>query len=215
MSAMASQINGVTIDYSTVCLGAYQGKHQSSASLAFVRGIHRWPMISPHKGPVTRKMFPFDYVNKPESWRTFRDVTSHPLRLQHEGWLETRRNFSRVRFEVTFRLNNWIIFDETWCQTKVHQQEIAVRGCNISSLTHRGLPCGPYGLRSHPHRGCGHVVRGRRQVPPTDRTGWWCHNRSGCPRGGRTGRCHGQHGGPQRVWGPRLGPDIDNNDLQV
>ena len=25
-------------------------------------GIHRWPMNSPHKGPVTRKMFPFDYV---------------------------------------------------------------------------------------------------------------------------------------------------------
>ena len=30
-------------------------KHQSSASLAFVRGIHRWPVNSPHKGPVTRK----------------------------------------------------------------------------------------------------------------------------------------------------------------
>ena len=37
-------------------------KHQSSASLAFVGGIHRWPVNSPHKGPVTRKMFPFDDV---------------------------------------------------------------------------------------------------------------------------------------------------------
>ena len=37
-------------------------KNQSSASLAFVRGIHRWPVNSPHKGPVTRKMFPFDDV---------------------------------------------------------------------------------------------------------------------------------------------------------
>ena len=37
-------------------------KHQSSALLAFVRGIHRWPLNSPHKGPVTRKMFPFDAV---------------------------------------------------------------------------------------------------------------------------------------------------------
>ena len=36
--------------------------HQSSASLAFVRGIHRWPVNSPHKLPVTRKMFPFDDV---------------------------------------------------------------------------------------------------------------------------------------------------------
>ena len=37
-------------------------KHQSSASLAFVRGIHRWPVNSPHKGPLTRKFFPFDDV---------------------------------------------------------------------------------------------------------------------------------------------------------
>ena len=39
-----------------------QRKHQSSASLAFVRGIHWWPLDSPHKGPVTRKMFPFGDV---------------------------------------------------------------------------------------------------------------------------------------------------------
>ena len=37
-------------------------KNQSSASLAFVRGIHRRPVNSPHKGPVTRKIFPFDDV---------------------------------------------------------------------------------------------------------------------------------------------------------
>ena len=42
--------------------GADQRKHQSSASLAFVWGIHRGPVNSPHKGPVTRKMFPFDDV---------------------------------------------------------------------------------------------------------------------------------------------------------
>ena len=60
MSAIASQITSVSIVYSTVCWGADQRKHQSSASLAFVRGIHRWPGNSPHKWPVTRKMFPFD-----------------------------------------------------------------------------------------------------------------------------------------------------------
>ena len=37
-------------------------KHKSSASLAFVWGIYRSPVNSPHKGPVTRKMFPFDDV---------------------------------------------------------------------------------------------------------------------------------------------------------
>ena len=61
MSAMASQITGVFV-YSTVCSGRDLRKHQSSASLAFVRGIHRWPVNSPHKGPVTRKMFPLDNV---------------------------------------------------------------------------------------------------------------------------------------------------------
>ena len=46
----------------TVYSDADQSKHQSSALLAFVRGIHRWPVNSPHKRPVTRKMFPFDDV---------------------------------------------------------------------------------------------------------------------------------------------------------
>ena len=54
MSAMASQITSLMIIYSIVYSGADQRKHQSSASLAFVRGIHRWP--------VTRKMFPFGDV---------------------------------------------------------------------------------------------------------------------------------------------------------
>ena len=47
---------------STVCSGAEQIKHESFASLAFVRGIHRSPVDSPHKGPVTWKMFPIDDV---------------------------------------------------------------------------------------------------------------------------------------------------------
>ena len=62
MSAMAAEITSPTIVYSTIYSGADQSKHQSSAPLAFVRGIHRWPVNSPHKGPVTRKMSPFDDV---------------------------------------------------------------------------------------------------------------------------------------------------------
>ena len=62
MGAIASQITSLTIVYSTVCSCADQRKHQSSASLNFVRGIHRRPVNSPHKWPVTRKMFPFDDV---------------------------------------------------------------------------------------------------------------------------------------------------------
>ena len=59
MGAIASQITSLTIVYSTVYSDADQRKHQGSASLAFVRGIHRGPVNSPHKWPVTRKMFPF------------------------------------------------------------------------------------------------------------------------------------------------------------
>ena len=62
MGGMASQIIRLTIVYSTVCSGEDQRKHQNSLSLAFVRGIHQCQANSPHKGPVTRKMFPFNNV---------------------------------------------------------------------------------------------------------------------------------------------------------
>ena len=62
MGAVASQITSLTIVYSTDYSDADQRKHQSSASLAFVWGIHRGPVNSPHKWPVTGTMFPFDYV---------------------------------------------------------------------------------------------------------------------------------------------------------
>ena len=41
IGAIASQITSLTIVYSTVYSDADQRKHQSSASLAFVLGIHR------------------------------------------------------------------------------------------------------------------------------------------------------------------------------
>ena len=62
MSAAASLITGVSMVWLIVWLGADQRKHHSSGSQVFARGIHRWPMNSPHKGPVMRKRFPFDDV---------------------------------------------------------------------------------------------------------------------------------------------------------
>ena len=62
MGSTESQITSLTIVYLAVYSGADQRKQQSSASLAFVRGIHREPVNSPHKWPVTREMFPFDDV---------------------------------------------------------------------------------------------------------------------------------------------------------
>ena len=76
MSATASQINSFTIVYASVYSDINQRKHQSSASLAFVRvGIHLWPVNSPHKGPEMRKMFPFD------------DVIMKQGRVQVMAWL--------------------------------------------------------------------------------------------------------------------------------
>ena len=68
MSSMAFHITSLATVYPTVDSGADQRKHQSSASLAFVWGIHRWPVNSPHKWPVTRKMFPFDDVIMSYGW---------------------------------------------------------------------------------------------------------------------------------------------------
>ena len=78
MGAMASLITILTSVYSTV-RPADQRKHQSSASLAFVRGIHRRPVNSPHKWPVRRKMFPFDDVIVSQV------LTLYPVDSLHKG----------------------------------------------------------------------------------------------------------------------------------
>ena len=62
MTMLASQITSLMVVYSIFYSGVNQRKHQSSASLAFVREIHRGPVNFPHKWPVTRKMFPLDDV---------------------------------------------------------------------------------------------------------------------------------------------------------
>ena len=72
----ASQINGLAFICSNVCLGGDQRKRQSSASLAFVR-IHRWPVNSQHKEPVTRKKFPFHDVIMKHKYDMFYKKMQH------------------------------------------------------------------------------------------------------------------------------------------
>ena len=63
IAAVASQITSLTIVYSTVYSDADQRKHQSSASLAFVRGIHRGPVNSfPAQMASNAEKYPFDDV---------------------------------------------------------------------------------------------------------------------------------------------------------
>ena len=88
MSRMASQITSLTIVYSTIYSGADQRKHQSSASPAFVRGVHRWLVNSPHKWPVTQNMFPFDDVITSNLAWFFFDAQNWNLAVNYSMYLK-------------------------------------------------------------------------------------------------------------------------------
>ena len=113
MSAVASQITGVSIVYSTICSGADQRKHQSSASLAFVRGIHRLPVNSPHKGPVARKMLSFDDVIMPmpkvTAFRAYPHllVNSIKLRLERRHITVISGRVTRMLRKATADIGDW------------------------------------------------------------------------------------------------------------
>ena len=99
MSVMASQITSLTIVCSSVYSGAYQRKHQSPASLVFVWGIHRWPVNSPHKAPVTRKMVPFnDVIMQTRTfWRNCNaEFISIPLQLSEPHQRKSISNISTM-----------------------------------------------------------------------------------------------------------------------
>ena len=107
MSVMVSQITGVSIVYSVVVSGADQRKHQSSASLAFVRAIHRWPVNSPHKRPVTRKMCPLDDVimvlHQDKLQQLKRDKQSNSIHLYTYASLTDRKSvllWQRSRWSI-------------------------------------------------------------------------------------------------------------------
>ena len=119
VGAIASQITSITIVYSTVYSDADQRKHQSSASLAFVWGIHRGPVNSPHKWPVTRKMFPFDDVImwKPSVF----GVSSNPF-----GRLPTLRTESAHHHHISQLY--FVIFDKVHAElTARHKHSYTIR----------------------------------------------------------------------------------------
>ena len=101
MTMVASQITSVSIVYSAVGSGVGQRKHQSPTSLVFVREIHRWPVNSPHKGPVTRKMFPFCDV-------IMVTLDRHSDCRQSRALLLTQRPGALAKFQLTLE----------WCHNK-------------------------------------------------------------------------------------------------
>ena len=117
MTTMASQITSLTVVYSMVYSGADQRKHQSSASLAFVRGIHRRPVNSPHKWPVTRKMFPFDDVIMLK-FAVLIDISC----IVYFVYLKFKWNLRHVIFKQILVIDGWGITGLRWwsmilCQT--------------------------------------------------------------------------------------------------
>ena len=91
MSAMASQITSITIVYSTV----YSMRKSKEISKPRVTGLcDRWLVNSPHKGPITRKMFPFDDVIM---WQDSVPVISTMTYCPHVA----------IRFRITFTMISW------------------------------------------------------------------------------------------------------------
>ena len=95
--AIAPQITSLTIVYSTVYSDANQRKHHSSASLAFVWGIHRGPVNSQHKCSVTQKMFPFDDV------------------IMHQSSLSMSRTYLANEQRRLYTFTAHFEFQNRWC----------------------------------------------------------------------------------------------------
>ena len=106
MGAIASQITSLPVVYSTVYSDADQRKHQSSASLAFVQGIHRVPVNSPHIWPVTRKMFPFDDVIMISTYENTYSALSMSCGLFSELRNWELKNFIRQHVQYNALLHN-------------------------------------------------------------------------------------------------------------
>ena len=152
MSAMTSEITGVSIIYSIVCSGADQRKHQSSSSPAFVRVIHRWPMNSLHRGRLTRKVFPFNDVimkfDKP-AVKYLNTAFTLPLlrhtRVSISDWTQTACNLisSVVAITITVAylspsslginsgstVGHWV----EWCHLGVYHTQVFVKYGKIRS----------------------------------------------------------------------------------
>ena len=132
MGAIASEITSLTIVYSTVYSGADQSKDQSSASLAFVWGIHRGPVNSLHKWPATRKMFPFDDVIMFSSYKHDNVFRITGL-LRGEGMQSFGIDFGTVVHENGILARN-LLEKQTW---QPHKPKWAASTCtDIVQLFH-------------------------------------------------------------------------------
>ena len=194
---MASQITSLTIVYSTVYSGADQRTHQSSASMVFVRGIHRSPVNSPHKRPVTRKMFPFDDVIMRHRNRCRRTVQLAWNCYSLSRRTSYRKNLvpSRSREIRVMAFSISLKFDRRCCRDAEMSNLRALRSLQppISHLLDFASFGGKTSYRLV-NRGTGHS----RSCPGTERG--WPHIRSDRPWSGLTTKCNDKHGENEFYW---------------
>ena len=139
MCAVVSQITSLTSVHSTVCSGSDQRKHHGSASLAFARGIYRWLVDSPHKGPVTRKKVPFDDVITTSDLCLFMLWIWHGefVSLSFHTWSQYRYYFSHTCYDSTLYLdkNN---FHYIWTMIEISLNRYIFH--NLENLFPKQLP---------------------------------------------------------------------------
>ena len=150
MDTMASLITSLTRVYSTVHPGADQRKHQSSSSLAFVRGIHRRPVNSPHKWPVTRKTFPFDDVIMITTEKE--STTKRSTYFMGEGQcpdIHLVVDNCKISKKQYFYLNIVSHFTTAKCKFHSTTDMFLIQNHSFALLTHWGLPYVDLDLGQH------------------------------------------------------------------
>ena len=115
MVIMTFQITDNSAVFSTVCSCTHQRIHQSSTSLAFERGIHKWPVGSPHKGTVMQKMFPFNDVIMKQDFITYpclKYLYNTVPNVVINGWIA----FVKLRFCIStfFRTSDITLLLKYW-----------------------------------------------------------------------------------------------------
>ena len=138
---MECEITSLTIVYSTVYTGTDEIKHQRSASLPFVRAIQRWPLSSPHKGPLTLKMFPFHCVTM-GCWLVA--TMQYLVVVKVLGWNSFHTHFTSPHQKFCSQQSILI----SYLQYKWHPPSMPVNWITLSSWTDC-LRCSAHHSRHH------------------------------------------------------------------
>ena len=95
-------------------------------SLVFVRGIYQWLVDSPHKGPVTRNMFPFDDIMILTGWRHSKRLplwltTIQVTRLYLNQWLPSSKTREKL---IKYVIWSTKVTRNQWLPTKLRRKYV-------------------------------------------------------------------------------------------